>query len=766
MNRKTVAKKCNLAHVYMVFVKVPKKSSKSSVVKKVRRTAEYKRSIRSAKHKVYGASTYRDKKVKGRTYTVLFTGQKKTVVKKPTPLPPPVVTPKPTTPTAVPTSEPTVTPTTPAPTTAPTTPAPTTEPTSEPTPPAAPVLVGDTQFYDELASKILNRVNVIGPFGWVWGDSCAQIEAARFAKTAADARSFDDVNLTPVCTGFNETAVFTAHTGPTVDPYPEMAAALVTDANLSPSAPGGPRNIADALEASSGKISLATFRTHDGSLFTAAVVTFDDPRYTTPERDTNFEQQIAASLAADAGTTPDDIRPADQCVTDEIDSRARSIATGQTNPDERQWTTTPLDCPNLYKQFFTYSKATTPADTITDLTSGTLNGDTGTNAADRINYALTHEEGRFAVRSYRDYRGNVWTYAAVILDDYPYKAPEAVPGFEAAVAEGLVARSLPRIQRDREDGFWTGGDPVWTESDECLAETADRWARTKATSQAKAKDIYAAYIPGFNKPNVIYGGMAETFASSGCATGYADGFVMASKASTPAAVVDEFMTKEGVQGRVDQIGRAYAKNWNGLGTVAYHLAHEYPVAVRSYRDFRGDVWTYAVFATTSGDTRRLDADQIDMMEDSIVSKVNDYRQALGKSRLPRRDCMDTVAGNSRLFMGTRVMWDGSFASYDPHTRMHRNKADIIADSTKQCGVPVASANEIVTQTTDTQNLRSPAWMEQQMSTWMGDRDPRAGWKNSPDHHTAMTDGSWTSLGVSVRDADKSGTYIVTIAFMK
>lgn len=768
VNRSKVAKKCGLAHVRMVFVKQSSKSTKSSVVKRVRRTAEYKRSIRSSKHKVYGASTYRDKKVKGRTYTVLFAGQRKPVVKKPTP--PPVVptkpTPVPTTPapTTVPTSEPTT-----APTTVPTT-EPTSEPTTVPTTPAPAVPVAeDPTFIGGTKDWIRHEMTIPGPSGWVNGDACVATLADTWARNAASARTLTGIPSTVTsCGTYNETLVLTGKTDAWPSNPPLTVAKALLGATTGPTT-SGPRNIGDALAASSGRVALSVYRLDDGSRWAVAAVTFDHPRYTPPVRDTTLEQQTINAMIAKTDATNVNVQTPDDCITAEIDARAKTIATGQTDPDQRQWTTTNLTCPNLYKQFYAYSPGSTADQIADDLTSGTLRQDSGTTAKDRIAYALTHEEGRLVVRTYRDYRGRVWTYTGVVLDDQPYREPRKVAGFEQAVRDQIVNRSVQYADGEREAGFWRYDDPAWTEAEECFQNAVNTWALQKAADKSKNKSVYAAFTagdytsnkPGLDNNRIMWGGKHETFASTGCDTGYAKGFVLASNANTPAGVASEFFDEYTTEIRgVFPNRRDYAKNWFAESTVAHHLGQGYKATVRSFEDFRGDVWTYAVFAGAQGDTRRLDTDQIEQMKNATVQKVNDYRAAQGLPRLPRRDCMDRLADGSNLFFGSYFLLDENFSGSMVGSFVHLNEADFRPRAARYCDEPDTAASEIITQTSVVANERTQAFNTWHVDKWVDN------WKKSASHNGAMLDTRWTSIGVSVRNADNAGDYIATVTFKR
>ncbi|QNL95751.1 hypothetical protein H9L21_07595 [Aeromicrobium senzhongii] len=764
VNRKTVAKKCGLAHVHMVFVKQSSKSTKSRVVKRVRRTHEYKKSIRSAKHKVYGAATYRDKK-KGRTYTVLFVGQKKPVVKKPAPAPKPTPTTVPTAPapttvptTPAPTTVPTTAPTTPAPTTAPTT-VPTTVPTPTPPPPPVPA---DPNVLLGVKDWLRHELTIPGPSGWVDGDSCVAGLANQWAKNIATTRTLTGVPAdVTTCDPYNESLVLSAATDAwPMNPPLDIATELLN--GVTGPTTTGPRTIADALAASSGRVALSVYRNHDGSLWAVAVVTFEHPRYTTPVRTDAFDKQVTDAVAAKTTPTGANVQTADACITTEIDARAKTMATGQTNPDERQWTTKPLDCPNLYKQFFTYSNAKTPEQIAADLTTGVLRGDSGTTAKDRINYALTHDEGRIVTRSYRDYRGNVWTYAGVILDDMPYKAPVEVTNLAADVRAKILARSSTFIDTRREEGFWTEGDPVWTEADACLQDAVERWAKSKAEDRTKNKSIYNFYAASPSRDNTMWGGKYEAFANSGCEEGYEEGFVLASKGGTADAIVNELFNEPVLETRTEGgITSKYAKNWAAEGAVATHLARGYTATFRSYRDFRGDVWTYIAFAGKPGDTNRLDRNQITEMEDATIAAVNDYRASHGLSRLPREECLDRQADGSILFYGAHFTMDGALSAAHMGGFVHLNEDAAKAETARRCGAPVRTAGEILTESTPVGgNRRNTLFNLEQVHTWI------SGWKSSPTHNAAMMRPDWDAIGVNVRNSDLSGTYIATVTFKR
>ncbi|MTB87171.1 hypothetical protein GGQ26_02215 [Aeromicrobium sp. zg-629] len=506
----------------------------------------------------------------------------------------------------------------------------------------------------------------------------------------------------------------------------------------------GSRSLADVKTGDTVFVKVAETPTRDGKYVAHLVVKFEHPVYTAPV--TNPATNTIVNNVEAYGGPEAQVRAPGDCIVNEMDRRVKSIATGETDTG-RQWDDSNFACPDLYEQFHKFSTADTPTAIATALHTGTVTGvvrntDRSNDAADRIRQALTTEEGRIAVRSYKDYRGRIWTGMAVVFDDYPYKAPTRATDIETGLKTELLTRS---------------GASSWPSVDPCMESKAADWAKSIAESKAKNKDYYddwkAASAPRIEEKPLLrtYGGMDETFASSGCADGHHAGYVIATKSNSVVSIADEIyksptFTQEGKY--------LYARGWGARRTVDDTLTSARPISVASFRDFRGDVWTYMIavhdFDGEPGVTR-LTPRQIQIAEESVVSEINAYRTTSGGlTPLTNSSCIREAVLGSIMFAGTfRV--DGSFGFQDIEHRDPGNKT--VTEVFKRCNVK--SAAEIMTTSSGKYNNGSDQFARELAQRFVQN------WKESGSHDPYLRGRDAKRIGLEVRNSDRAGYYVVT-----
>lgn len=741
-NRAGWAKKCKVSHVYIVRVSKKNVKSKSQIVKTARKHAEYRKAIKSA-NRWYGAGVYRDKKTK-RAWTVMLAGRP---IVKPKPAPAPKPTPKPTQPTATPTTVPTTVPTT-QPTTEPTT-APTTAPTTEPTAPALPPAPSAQQVQDSLRTVVNDN----------HGDVLSPTLPACFENITTAPATFAELECGPY--GFVSTAVVDKPIVGTVDSMTTTVAdTLMGGLDLSKKHPEtnpytgltGSRSLADvsAQRGDRAWVKVTATPDRDGYYRAALVVTFGQPVYTNPKVNPQTSTILNAVVARAGGGT---VRNPVACVTDDIDERAKSMGmTEHGGP----WSGANLNCPDMFEQFVTGTTveakdASDTAEIVSRLTTGDLtgvvNGSGNRDSMTRVKQALRSDstEASIAVRSYVDYRGRVHTSMAVVFDDYPYAAPVRATDVEAELKAELLDRA---------------GATSWPSVDPCMESKVAEWAESIAASKAKGKDYYDDWkkyntperIDGINY-DLYNGGMDETFVSSGCAGSYVEGYVIATKSSMATAIADEIHKAP----TFTLVGKkAYSRGWAARTTVNRTITRGNPISIASYRDFRGDVWTYLIgvyYVTESPAMGRLTPHQIEVAEAEVVNLINTYRASLdgGIPALSNSSCVRDATLGSIMFAGTYRHSGGSFYFADIEHRDPNNKQ--VDEVFARCNVK--SAAEIMTTSSGKINDGSDQFARELAARFVQN------WKDSPSHDPYLRGKDATRIGIEVRNSDRAGYYVAT-----